>query len=171
MDELELQRVLAQRLFANPDEAAIHALNSINEQGYELGGGIFRDSAGRHTYSEPQGNKKTRTFEARLRIPPGTKLVGMYHTHPADGVDESAGRQFSQNDVEIANQLKLLSYIKTLSDGNVRKYTPGVTPTRSYRDPNSRTGGRGKVSDGELLRQALAAELMRQPTDILRVTK
>lgn len=53
MDDLELQKVLARHIFSNPDAAAIHALNRISETGYELGGGIYKDAAGRYTATDP----------------------------------------------------------------------------------------------------------------------
>lgn len=159
MDDIEFQKVLARHIFGNPDEAAIHALSRISERDYELGGGIYGDSAGRYSYSDPQGNQKTRTFEARVPwTTPDGKLVGMYHTHPTDGIGDTDNKYFSPHDVAVADQLRLMSYIKSLRSGDVRKYEPGVTKTISRRVP-----GRGMESE-----RYSKGELMRDPSDIAR---
>jgi hypothetical protein len=170
-EELELQKVLARRIFPNLDEAAVDALSRIKDTDYELGGVLFRDAKNFYSYSDPSGNAKTRQFEARVKIPPGQKLAGIYHTHPAQGMHDPEGERFSPNDVAIADAMKLVSYIKAIGSGNIRKYHPGVSKTRQHRDPNSKAGGRGKVSEGELLDIAKIASLMRDPLDIARGTK
>src|ERR1044072_7780484 len=130
MDELEEQRVLAQKMrefFSSPDEAAISALNKILEKNYELGG-VITQSGDRFFASEPQGNKNTGKFEARVKIPKGEKPVAIYHTHPFEPGNSDAER-FSPGDVEIANRMKMLSYIRALESGKIKKYTPGKSRT------------------------------------------
>lgn len=171
MDELEEVKVLARRLFPTLDEAAVYALNGITDPGYEMGGVLFRDAKNFYSYSDPSGNAKTRQFEVRVKIPPGQKLAGIYHTHPPQSGKDREAEVFSPSDVEIANRLKLISYIKAMGSGNIRKYHPGASQTKPYRGPASMAGGRGRISDGELLDLQAIADLMRDPLDIARGTK
>ena len=147
-EELAAQRVLAKRLrefFSSPDEAAINALNKIAEKKYETGGILY--SEGDKFYaSEPQGQKKAGQFQAKVSIPAGAKLAGIYHTHPGRQ-DDSDAELFSTDDVDVANRMKMQSYIRALDSGNIRRYDPGKSRTR----PLSRTDRR-TVSEGELLK-------------------
>ena len=167
MDDLELQKVLAQRIFLNSDDAAIDALSRIAERGNEVGGVIYRDQGGRHMYSEPQGQKNSRAFSATVTMPKGSKVSGVYHTHPGVGPEASLAEYFPQHDMDVADQLKVASYIRAMQSGNIRKYMPGVSPTR-YKGSGI---NRVKVSQGELLQQALAQELMRDPLEIAKNAK
>src|SRR5688572_14532704 len=109
MDALLELHVLAQRIFLTSDEAALHALHGIAEQNYEVGGVILRDQGGRYTYTVPSGNRKTRTFELRVKTAPGEILAAIYHTHPSDGIGDTNNEYFSPNDVEAADWLKVPS--------------------------------------------------------------
>lgn len=157
-EELEEQRVLAAKLrefFSSPDEAAISALSKITEKKYELGG-IISQAGDRYYTSEPMGDKRTGSFTARVKLPQGERAVGLYHSHPS-AMHESIGDSelFSPGDVETAQRMKMLSYIKALASDKIKKFEPGKTNVRLYGRGDRRT-----VSDGELLKQKIIAEAL-----------
>jgi len=168
-DTIAEQKVLSKRIFLTPDEAAVDALRRITEAKYELGGVIYSDPSGRYMYSDPQGDQRTGSFRAEVRIPKNAKPVALYHTHPhmVEG-EQKLSEMFSADDVKTANAMKLASYIRSMASGNIRKYHPGVTPTRP--EGGSRFS-RGRISEGELLDLAKIAGMMRDPLDIVRGTK
>lgn len=145
-EKLEYQRVLAKMLFQTPDEAAIHALNKITEPNFEMGGVVYKDKHGFYSASDPQGDQRQSKFKAEVRIPKSATPYGIYHTHP--GV-ESTNEQFSPDDIKVANEMKMASYIRALENGKIKKYEPGKTSVKS-----SGTGlSKGKLSDGDLIYQ------------------
>lgn len=129
------------------DQTAVSALNNIAATNREEGGAIFQNEKGEYCYSIPVGSGQAGKFTLRARSTPEQKLVGIYHTHPEGGLD-GQDQNFSSDDVEMADQLKMASYIKALKDGTIKKYEPGVTPTKRFKG-----GGRlaQKVSDGNLI--------------------
>jgi len=62
-------------------------------------------------------------------------LSAIYHTHPGSDVN---GQYFSPNDIAIAKQLAVPSYVQFLKDGSVRSYTAGKTQTQSLSTDGSR---------------------------------
>lgn len=158
-----MQKVLAQRLrefYSSSEEAALAALSKIDPMlGYELGGLVWQEPDGRYYHSDPAGNEKTRKFEVRVRIPKGSKPTALYHGHPAEGDHDTEGELFSPDDVDVANNMKIQSYIKAMASGNIRRYEPGVSKTKAAPRAGSATGGRGRVSEGELISNPLAAKL------------
>ncbi len=140
-DELEYQKVLAKRLFRSPDSAASYALGTISDPKYELGGLVFKDPQGYYTYSDPYGSGKEGQFRIRVKVPEGSKPAAIYHTHPGDHADFDA---FSPADVEAAKDLKLLSYIKILKTGDIRKFEPGKSRLISGAGSRIRDMSRGE---------------------------
>ncbi len=65
--------------------------------------------------------------------PKAGKLAAMAHTHP-DNKDHPDGHLFSQNDVAVAKQLGLPSYIADVASGDVKRFDPATSKT-------DRTGG------------------------------
>jgi hypothetical protein len=112
------------------DQAAVTGLNNATQvtQGREMGGAIFQNPQGQYCYSIPVGGTQDSHFHLRAQSTPEQQLVGIFHTHPAGSPENST---FSPDDVKVANQLKLTSYIKALQSGAVKRYDPGVTPTQS----------------------------------------
>jgi proteasome lid subunit RPN8/RPN11 len=156
-DELEEQKVLAKKMrefYSSADEAAVAALNKILENKYELGG-VISQAGDRFYASDPMGDKKSATFTARVMIPKGEKPVGLYHSHP--GAEGEQADLFSADDVDVANRMKMLSYIKILNSGDVKKYEPGRTKTRPLSRSDRRT-----VSDGDLLKQEVLAKALQE---------
>jgi hypothetical protein len=130
-DELDYQKVLAKLIFQNPDDAAVSALNKISEPHYEMGGVVYKGKDGYFGYSEPQGDQRTGKFRAEARIPKSSTPVGIYHTHPGYGDEKDLAEMFSADDVDVASKMKMLSYIRALNSGNIKKFEPGVTPVNT----------------------------------------
>lgn len=131
MDELELQKVLAKLIFQSADDAAIHALNKVTEPQYEMGGVIYQDNRGMYSFSDPAGDKRTGKFKVEASIPKSATPKAIYHTHPGYGDAAALAESFSDDDIKVANQLKMMSYIRAMDSGNIKKYEPGHTPVTS----------------------------------------
>lgn len=108
------------------DQAAVKALSNAGSPSdmTETGGALFQNAQGQYCYSIPVSGKAEH-YQLRAQSTPEQKLVGIYHTHPGRGSDAEV---FSPDDVNIANQLKMQSYIKALQSGAVKRYDP--TPPR-----------------------------------------
>lgn len=128
------------------DESAVEALNRAPGGITETGGALFENERGEFCYSIPVGGGKTTQFAFKVKPESGMKMVGLYHTHPKEGM-EADSLNFSPDDVDMANKLKMTSYIKTLRDGAVKRYTPGDTLTsimpRGVGKASGRTFSRG----------------------------
>jgi len=112
--------------------------------GIEHAGVIYKRPDGKFCGSTPVTQHLRDDFALQARMKKGDSLAGIYHVHP--GTDD-AGQVFSPHDIEVANQLKVPSYVFFQKDNSVRKYVPGATATRIMQLPGSRTGA--KVADGE----------------------
>ena len=71
--------------YATQSEAAKSALNQANptsiSQNTEYGGLIYRNANGRYGYTAPSAGSGTGFDPSSVSVPPGTTLVGDYHTH------------------------------------------------------------------------------------------
>ena len=90
-------------VFATPDEAARAALNAANPQSIarnqEFGGVIYRDANGKYGYTGPVGGTDQGFDPSQAPAPPGTTVVGDYHTHgDYSTVDPATGRAVRTND-------------------------------------------------------------------------
>ncbi len=130
-DPLALQKVIARLIFRTPDEAAVSALNKINDEKYETGGVIYKNGQGYYSFSEPKGSEDVGHFMAEARIPKSATPAAIYHSHPGYGADEKMAENFSPDDIDVANKMKLLSYIRAMSSGNIKKFEPGKTKIES----------------------------------------
>lgn len=139
--ELAEQKVRAKRVFRSPDDAAVDVLNRIAESMYESGGVVYRDKRGQYSYSAPMGNQQTGKFEATAQIPQSAQLSAIYHTHP----DGPQSELFSPEDVNLARDRRLQSYIKVMKSGDIRRFDPKSSSTR----PLSAREFNRKVSEGE----------------------
>lgn len=121
--------------YDSANAAAIAGLRSITEEQAELGGGVlFNPKTGKYAYTQPVGQGKGAHFSAAISVPAGWQLKALYHTHPKG--DNSTW--FSQDDISMAHQLKLPSYILPRADNKIRMFEPGKTPV---------TRGSGSQSD------------------------
>lgn len=103
----------------------------------EQSGVIYKNTDGHYAFSIPLTSARHDDFALRAQVGKGQELAAIWHSHP--GKDTIAG-YFSPNDISMADQLKIPSYIRFNSDGTVRSYTPGKTKLQTIN-----TGG-GKLS-------------------------
>ena len=113
---------------------------NINEQA----GVLFKSPDGKFQYSTGIGGSDD-NFALAAQIPDQFSLAGIVHTHPGQTSDSQV---FSPHDLDVANQLKLPSYVRFLKDGSTRKYIPGTTATQQFRQSGSMPT---KVAHGDAL--------------------
>lgn len=129
------------------DAAAIAALDAIEDTRNEHGGVLLRNTGGLYGHSVPVPGSG-HNFELRARFNPKEySLAGIYHTHPP--ADDS--NVFSPGDIDTARKLKLLSYIKALQSGEIRRFDPSTSSARG--DRNSVARRRLVTSAGELVQR------------------
>lgn len=131
---------------ASIDSSAHTALQGVPTTFGEQAGILYSNADGQYSYSLPITTKDHDNFALRSQIPKGQKLAGIFHTH--SGADDYA-QYFSPRDIEVANQLKVPSYVLFQKDGSIRKYVPGQTPTHLMAYPG--THQQLKVSQGDAL--------------------
>lgn len=90
----------------------------------EQSGVVIRNADGHYAYSIPLTSARQDDFALRAQVAKGQQLAAIWHSHP--GNDQTAG-YFSPQDISMADQLKIPSYIRFNSDGSVRRYMPGKT--------------------------------------------
>lgn len=131
---------------ADIDAAAMGILGQLRKSLTEAGGVLYRNANGEYCYSKPITSSKDQHIEYKIALPKGMSVAGMYHTHPAT-IPELGG-VFSPDDVQMADTLKVPSYIHAQADDEVRRYTPGVSKT--IRNKVGKVG-KGYISYGDLL--------------------
>lgn len=111
----------AYQTYPTPSAAAVAALRGITNKNNETGGGILYNKE-QNTYAatEPVGQGDGAHFAAAVSVPQGWKLHSTYHTHPQG----PRSTQFSDDDINTAQQLKAPSYILTLADNKIRTFDP-----------------------------------------------
>lgn len=116
-------------LFDSTDLAASALADKFggDKQALETAGVILHGPDGKYRYSTSVGGRDD-SFQLAAQIPKGHTLAAIVHTHP--GAD-AAGQVFSPNDLKMAQQLKLPSYVRFLNDGSTRMYQPGKTATQN----------------------------------------
>lgn len=126
-------------------------------KGVEFAGVLFQNARGKYQYSTliPGDHDN---FKLSAQVPKGSKIAAIVHSHPGE---DDVGQVFSPNDIQIANQLKVPSYVHFLKSGSTRKYVPGKTATR-FLNSSSRLD-RPRVADGDPLDDS-AAPLQPQDT-------
>lgn len=113
--------------FESLDQAAHEVSKDFGKQpDIEQSAALFKRADGRYQYSPAVTNSDHDNFGMRVQMPQGTSLAGIVHSHPGS---DALGQYFSPNDLSVANQLKVPSYIRFLKDDSIRKYTPGQTST------------------------------------------
>lgn len=118
-------------LFDNLDQAAHEVCAGFDKKSkVEQSAALFKRADGKYAYSAPVTNEDHDNFGMRVQLPKGVMLAGVVHSHL--GTDE-LGQYFSPNDISIAHQLNVPSYICFARDNSVRRYTPGQTSTFNLR--------------------------------------
>jgi proteasome lid subunit RPN8/RPN11 len=140
--------------YDNLDSAAEEFYKNLGEHDpkTENAGVLYVDSSGKYRMSIPTV-QHDEGFKLRIPATPEEKLAGIFHTHP--GTDQTA-QWFSPNDIDVAGQLKVPSYVYFENNHEMRKYVPGVTKTEMHNIDYKRQ----TVSRGDLIEQkALVAAL------------
>lgn len=114
----------------------------------EVGGVLYKNEAGEYCYSAPLTSRSNQNIQYKVRVPKGLSVAGMYHTHP-DTIPEKGG-MFSPEDVEMADALKVPSYILSQRSGDINRYAPG---------DKTRVNLNGKRKDGFTAEGNLIAKL------------
>ena len=117
--------------FDSLDQAAHEVSKDFGKQNkIEQSAALFKRPDGKYIYSDAVTNSDHDNFGMRIQLPKGTTLAGIVHSHPGN---DDLGQYFSSNDIDVANQLKVPSYIRFLRDDSIRRYTPGQTSTGNLR--------------------------------------
>ena len=144
--------------YPTPDAAAVAALRGIDNTEYERGGGIlFNKEQNVYAATEPVGQNDGSHLAAAVGVPKGWKLHSTYHTHPAGPLST----QFSDNDVDTAQQLKAPCYVLARDDDKVRVFDPASSKV-SYDVHPGHFGG-GRFSNGSLVDETPPAPAPAQP--------
>ena len=158
--------------YKSAQEAAIAGLRSLKQQNAEWGGGVlYNPATGMYAYTQPTSQGDGYHFSARIQMPRGWQLSAIFHTHPSG--DNSL--MFSGDDVNMAQQLKVPSYILPADDNKIRLFDPTASKVvASHLDP-SKTYFNGSIvsespatdpsvstSSPQALAQALAAQAAQQ---------
>lgn len=107
--------------YPTQDAAASAALRGISEQKFERGGGIlYNKDQNAYAATAPVGQSDGTHFAAAVGVPQGWTLQSTYHTHPSG----QRSTQFSDDDINTAQQLKVPSYILARDDNKVRMFDP-----------------------------------------------
>lgn len=126
------------KAYDSVQEAARATLRGIKGKDLqEHAGVILKDPSGKYYATDPTVSAIHDQFALKVQLQKGWSIAGVYHTHP--GADQ-LGQYFSPNDLNVANQLKVPSYIRFLKDDSIRSYTPGQTSTRRIDYPGSPFG-------------------------------
>jgi hypothetical protein len=108
--------------YATAEAAAVAGLRSIANQNTEVGGGVlYNNQNQKYAYTQPVGQQNGAHFGAAIQVPSGWKMQALYHTHPVG----AQSTLFSDDDTNMANQLKVPSYILPRQDDTIRRFDPG----------------------------------------------
>ena len=113
------------------DKAATLALRlSVKKStSIEYGGCLFKktkDDLNAFYFTEPATNGSPDEFAITCELPSGSKLVGLYHTHP-----RGSELGISTNDIDVAKKLKVISFVAFIDQEKIMSFTPGKTRVRS----------------------------------------
>lgn len=118
--------------------AAVAALRGVTDKQGEHGGGVlFNKEQNTYAFTDPVGQDDNSHFVASVGVPKGWQLHSTYHTHPSG--DRST--QFSDDDINTAQQLKARSYVLARDDDKIRMFDPASSAV-------SKTSSGGKLSSG-----------------------
>jgi len=117
------------------DTSAWSALHGISDGDQESAGLLMQHPNGQYFSTTPIPSQQHDHFALRAMVQKGWKIAGIYHTHPGNDAD---GQLFSPDDLQVAAQLKVPSYIKFMKDGAIRKYVPGQTASENMPAPGSK---------------------------------
>jgi hypothetical protein len=146
---LPVSRVIDSPVFATDDEAAVAALAIALEMKptVEWGGFVFQLRDGGYVFSEPVTSERREVCGYRGEAPAGSRLVGIYHTHPQHEADDF----FSTRDVATAARIGVKTYIGVVSGRHIRMFDPASM----HAHPRFKYEQYGDISPGILLQTHL----------------
>lgn len=119
--------------------AAVAALRGVTDKQGEHGGGVlFNKEQNNYAFTDPVGQDDNSHFVASVGVPKGWQLDSTYHTHPSG--DRST--QFSDDDINTAQQLKARSYVLARDDDKIRMFDPASSAV------SKNSSGGGKLASG-----------------------
>jgi len=120
---------------------------AINASTTDECGGLIWKHNDVFCYSDPVTIGNGYEFAARSgKRPDGAVFVALYHTHPS--LDDT-GKLFSVNDVKVAKELNVNSYIYSFADKKTRCFIPGKDSTYYYDTGDHFSSG--DVSEGHVV--------------------
>lgn len=133
--------------YTSAQEAVLQAMReAIELSKKDEFGGLIYELDGKFYYTPPESSGKKGELRIKARVPKGSNLHGVYHTH-TKGTEGSD--RFSAYDVDIANKLGMPYYMGHTGSREVRVFTPGKTETTRVISPG---GGRAQLeSMGDLM--------------------
>jgi hypothetical protein len=138
--------------FDTPDAAADAVSKDFGkDQRNESAAVVIQRPDGSYGYSTPAPQKDHDNFALKAALANGHKIAGIVHSHP--GTDDN-GQVFSQHDLEVAEAMKVPSFVRFLKDDSVRKYVPGTTKTSWLSTPGTRL--KARVATGDPIARAPA---------------
>jgi proteasome lid subunit RPN8/RPN11 len=87
----------------------------------EFGGAIYIQN-GKYHFTSGATSYDYSSYDIKIEIPKGTKIVALYHTHP----DEDLNDMFSSPDIKMATFMKVRSYIGVFGKNVIRVYDPKI---------------------------------------------
>lgn len=119
--------------------AALAALRSGDKHVERGGGVLYNPQTDKYAFTQPVGQLSDAHFQASIAVPQGWQLKSIYHSHP-QGPEST---RFSSDDVAMAKQLGIPSYILAHYDDRIRLFDPATSAVT--RSPN------GSFSIGSLV--------------------
>lgn len=124
--------------------AGLALASGSGQEDHEYAGVVYRRLDGSYCYSVPVSNGSDENFRIQVQLPKGSKLAGLYHTHPIFPESD----QFSESDINVAKAMHLPSFIKIIATGEIKLFDPtGVrlASMRQLRKPRCRLSLEGAV--------------------------
>jgi hypothetical protein len=146
---MPVSRVMDSPEFPTADEAAIAALSVAlkRKPTVEWGGFVFQLRDGGYVYSEPVSSDRREICGYRGEAPAGSRLAGIYHTHPQHEADD----YFSTRDIATAARMGVKTYIGVVSGRHIRMFDP----QSMHAHPRFKYEQYGDISPGVLLQAHL----------------
>jgi hypothetical protein len=147
-------------MYGSIDEALFYAAQAAREASKnekEAMTVIYQLPDGKFNFANPVGSGQSSKVRAKLSYPREAKLVAMMHNHPPSGIsgdsDARLMSRFSEDDVQAAKGLGIMSAITYGPDMQIRVFNPSKDPVRNVTG-SARELGQGRVyADGNLMNE------------------
>ena len=147
-------------IFQTPDGAAAAVSKMFAHLPGEQSAACILRPDGTYGYSTISPQQGETNFQMRVALPKDHKLACIVHSHPGNDQD---GQYFSPDDINVANQLKVPSFIRFNRDDTIRRFTPGVTKTTSIPMSGHPFGVKAAVGD-QIAQEPTASSVVAAPS-------